>query len=127
MGDLNDGRAGVVQACEELHDFVALRGVQIAGGFVGEDELGILDYGTGDADELLLSAGKLIGEEIFLSDNVEAVENIADQADAFFVRKIAVGEWNFEVFKDGEAVDEVVALEHESDVGFVKLVALFNV
>src|SRR5229473_6220575 len=43
VGDLNDGGSSFVQALEELHDFVALRGVEVAGGLVGEDELGILN------------------------------------------------------------------------------------
>src|ERR1700730_4609651 len=45
VSDLNDGGAAFVEALEELHDFLALSGVEVAGGFVGEDELGILDNG----------------------------------------------------------------------------------
>src|SRR6266851_8322444 len=81
MRDLNDGGAPVVEALEELHDFVALRGVQVAGGLVGEDELGILNDRACYTNELLLAAGKLVGEEIFFADDVEAVENVANQAD----------------------------------------------
>src|SRR5437899_8047480 len=44
MGDLNDGRAAFIEALEELHDFFALRGVQVSGGPVGENELGILNH-----------------------------------------------------------------------------------
>src|SRR5713101_1343713 len=127
MRDLNDGGAPVVEALEELHDFVALRGVEVAGGLVGEDELGILDDRASDANELLLAAGKLVGEEIFFADDVEAVEDIANQADALFVGDIFVGERDFEIFEDGEIVDEVIALEDEADVGFVQLVAFLDV
>src|SRR5216684_6010215 len=127
MRDLNDGGAGVVEALEELHDFIALRGVQVAGGLVGEDELGILDDRARDAHELLLAAGKLVGEEIFLAHDIEAVQGVADQADALFVRNVFVGERDFEVLKDGEIVDQVVALKYEADVGFVQFVALLDV
>src|SRR6266446_9404340 len=68
--NLNDCRASVVESLEELHDLVALRGVQVAGRLVGEDELGILDDRARDANELLLAAGKLVGEEIFFADDV---------------------------------------------------------
>src|SRR6266481_4672187 len=61
--DLNDCRTGVVEALEELHDFFALRRVKITGGFVSQNELGILNHRAGHADELLLAAGKLIGEK----------------------------------------------------------------
>src|SRR5216683_3654597 len=127
MRDLNDGRAAFVQAPEELHDFFALRRVKITGGFVSQNELGILNHRAGHADELLLAAGKLIGEKVFLADNVEAVEDVADQADALLVRNVFVRKRDFEVLEDGEIVDQVIALEDEADVGFVQLVAFFDV
>src|SRR5258708_12688491 len=55
MRDLNDGGAPVVEALEELHDLVALRGVQVAGRLVGEDDLGILDPPRPPATNLLLA------------------------------------------------------------------------
>src|ERR1700688_1227345 len=76
--DLNDGCAAFVQALKELHDFFALRGMQVTGGLVGENELGILNHRARHADELLLAAGKLIGEKVFLPDDIETVENVAD-------------------------------------------------
>src|SRR5260370_40818567 len=106
VGDLNDCRAGFVEALKALHELVALSGVKVAGRLVGEDELGILDDRARDAHKLLLAAGKLVGEEILLADYVEAVEDIANQADALFVRNIFVGERDFEIFEDGEIVDE---------------------
>src|SRR5258708_31738996 len=125
--DLNDGSAGVVQALEELHDFIALRGVEIAGGLVSEDELRILNHRAGHANQLLLSAGKLVGEEVFLADDVEAIEDVADEADALLVRNVFIGERDFEIFEDGEIVDQVIALENEADVGLVQLVAFLDI
>src|SRR3954462_2800761 len=54
--DLDDRRAFVVQLLEQLHDLAALARVQVAGGFVGQNELGLGDHGPRDADELLLTA-----------------------------------------------------------------------
>src|SRR6266404_1198626 len=102
VGDLNDGGAAFVQAFEELHDLVALRGMQISCRLVSKNKLGILNHGAGDANKLLLTARKLIGEEVFLSDDVKAVQNVADQADALFVRNVFVGERDFEIFEDSE-------------------------
>src|SRR6267142_3822904 len=65
VGDLKDGGAAFVEALEELHDFFALRGVQVPSGLVGKNELGILNYGARYSNELLLSAGKLVREQIF--------------------------------------------------------------
>src|ERR1700682_5631753 len=54
--DLNDGGSPIIQAFEKLHDLFTLRGMKIAGGFVREDELGILDDRASHADQLLLTA-----------------------------------------------------------------------
>ena len=101
--------------------------MEIAGGLVGEDEFGMLDYGASYTDELLLAAGELIGVEVFFGDDVEAIEGVADEAGAFFLRDVFVGERDFEIFVDGEVVDEVVGLEDETDVVFVEFVALLVV
>src|ERR1700738_417187 len=112
--DLNDGGAAFVEALEKLHDLFTLRGMKIAGGFVRENQLGILDDRARDADKLLLTAGKLVGEEIFFADDVEAVEDVADQADALFVRHILIRERDFEIFEDRKIVNQMVALENET-------------
>src|SRR2546430_7700042 len=41
MGHLDDRRTLVVQALEELHDLLALGGVQVPGRLIGQDQLGI--------------------------------------------------------------------------------------
>ena len=54
-------RAGFRAAGEEqLDDFVAGRGIEIAGGFVGKDKGGARRDGTGDGDALLLAPRKLL-------------------------------------------------------------------
>src|SRR6266404_205506 len=80
--DLDDRCARVIQPLEQLHDFFALRRVQISGWLIGKDELRTENHGSRHPDELLLASGKLIREEILLADNVEAVEGITNQADA---------------------------------------------
>src|SRR5438874_12228081 len=60
--DLYDGRSLVIQFFEKLHNLFALRGMEIARRLVGKDKLRLLDDCPGDADQLLLSAGKLIWE-----------------------------------------------------------------
>jgi len=126
MGNLNDGGTGIVELLEELHDFFALRGVEIAGGLIGENEFGILDHGAGHANELLLAAGELAGEKILFADDVETIESVADKAGAFFLRNVFVGEGDFKVFVDSEIVDEVIGLKDETDVVLVEFVALLG-
>ena len=54
-----DGGASLVDVMEHLEDFLGGDGVEIAGGFVGENEVGVVEQGAGDADTLLLAAGEL--------------------------------------------------------------------
>ena len=56
-----------VQFAEEFHDAVRSLGVQIAGGFVGQNDLGPVEDGAGDRDSLLLASGKLVGHFVAFS------------------------------------------------------------
>ena len=125
--NLDDASSSFVQLSEKLHDFFTLRGMQVTGGLVGKNQLGALNDGAGDSHELLLPARKLIGEEVLFANDVKAVEDVADEADALFVGDIFIGEGDFEVLEDRQVVDEVVALENEADIGFVKLIALLYI
>ena len=60
MGDHDDGGAGGVEVPEQLEDFVCSFSVQIAGGFIGQDDGGFVEEGAGDGDALLLAAGELV-------------------------------------------------------------------
>ena len=53
--------AHLVQIEEESVDRVARLAVEVAGGFVGEDELGVHDESSGEGDPLLLAARELAG------------------------------------------------------------------
>jgi hypothetical protein len=57
VGDHEDGVAGTVQFAEQADDdfFVGL--IEIAGGLVGENELGLIDERAGDSHALLFTAG----------------------------------------------------------------------
>src|SRR5436190_15351280 len=77
---LDDRGPANVELLEELHDFTGLIRVEVAGGFVGENQPGAGDDGTSDAHELLLTAGQLAGIQILLADNLKAIEHIGDDA-----------------------------------------------
>ena len=89
--------------------------MEIAGGLVGEQERGRMHNCAGDAHELLLAAGELRRKEIFLGNDLKAVENFGDHALAFFLGQVLVGERQVDVLGDGEVVEEVIALEDHAD------------
>ncbi len=49
-----------VEAPQDVHHLLAVLGVEVAGGFVGEDQGGLAHDGAGDGGALLLSAGQLV-------------------------------------------------------------------
>ena len=59
VGNEDDGITLLVEALEEAHDFIAGGGIEVAGGFVGEEDGGVVDEGASDGDALALAAGEL--------------------------------------------------------------------
>ena len=60
VSDYDDGLPkGVPQAEEEGMDVLFGAGIEVAGGFIGKEDGGGLDDGTGNGDALLLASGKL--------------------------------------------------------------------
>ena len=68
----------LVQLLEQLHDFLALARMEIAGRFVGQDQFRIGNDRARDADELLLTAGELARIKILLRHHLEAIERVGD-------------------------------------------------
>ena len=56
MGDQDDRPAGRVELVEKGEDLGAGMAVEVARGFVGEDQRGFGDEGAGHGDPLLLAA-----------------------------------------------------------------------
>ena len=50
-----------VQLAEHLHDLLAGRAVEVAGGLVGQEDRGLVDQRAGDGDALALAARQLVG------------------------------------------------------------------
>ncbi len=46
---------------EKFDDFLAGMGIEVAGGFVGKDEVRLIDQSAGNGDALLLAAGQFVG------------------------------------------------------------------
>src|SRR5207249_1901869 len=127
MGHLDDRRSALVQRPEQLHDFFALRRVEVTGRLVRKDDLGIRDDRARHADQLLLAARELIRVEIFLADDLKAIEDVADHALPILAADIPVRERDLEVLVDREVVEQVVALKYEPYVLLVQLRTLFRI
>ena len=56
-GDQGGHALGLHDGSEQAHDLLGGLGVELAGGLVGEQQLGASGQGAGDRDPLLLAAG----------------------------------------------------------------------
>src|ERR1700736_3047425 len=101
--------------------------MKIASRLVGEQQLWMQDNRTSDTHKLLLTSGKLVGEQILFSDDMKPVQSIAHQAHAFLMRNILVRERHLQIFKHRQIVDQVIALENKADVRLVKFITLLGV
>src|SRR5688572_28097709 len=124
VGDLDDGRALGVQACEQRHDVARLPGMEVAGRLVGQDEPRAGDHGARDSHQLLLAAGELRRIEVLLGHDPEAVERIGDQRLSLVLPDVAVGQRQVEVLGNREVVQQVIALEHEADGALLEVETL---
>ncbi len=110
-GDEKGGVVFFVDFFEELDDFGAGFFVEVAGGFVGEDDFGVVDEGAGDGDALFLAAGEGFCFVVFFVGEFDFGEEFVDVVD-FFAVKVGGEE---DVVEDGEVWFEVEFLEDEAN------------
>jgi len=63
---LHDRHALIIQLAKQLHDLFALTGVQISGGFVGQEQLRVSNDCPRNTDQLLLPPRSWRGYKSFL-------------------------------------------------------------
>ncbi len=64
MRDHDDGLARFIQLGQQGHDLVTGARVEVAGRLIGQNNVRVIDQGSGDRHALLLAAGKLHGPMI---------------------------------------------------------------
>ncbi len=100
---------------QHLHHRIAVRGVEIAGGFVREDDLRIGDERPRHGHALLLAAGELLGHVLRAMREAHFLERHGDAPLALGGGHPPVDERHLHVLRDVQVVDEVEVLEHEAD------------
>jgi hypothetical protein len=98
-----------------------MRGVEITGRFVGEDEFRLRDDSPGNGDPLLLTAGKLLREMVAAVRYLHLFEYFLDPFFAFRARISEVQKRKFDILKNGELIDEVKALKYKTDIRFAQI------
>jgi len=116
VGDEDDG--GLFppgQGGEEIDNGGAGGGVQIAGGFVGEDDGGAMDKGASYGGALELAAGKLVGTVVSTVGELNGVEELASASTGGRGDAASEEERKEHIFFDCESGEKVKELEYEAD------------
>ena len=116
VGDDDDGRAGLVDPVEQLHDPDRGDRVEVAAGLVGQQQRRVVDEGAGDRDALLLAAGELVGVAVELGREADQAQRrrhlLADFGAAGADHLQRVGD----VVVDGPVGEQLEVLEDGADV-----------
>ncbi len=122
--DHDDGGAGAVERVEQLHHGVAVLGIEVTRGLVGEEDGRGAGEGAGDGDALLLTAGELGGQVLGAVAHADLLEGLGHALLALAGGHAAVGEGQLDVLIDREVADEVEGLENEADLAVADAGAL---
>ena len=113
VGDYYDRRpVFFVEPGEEPHYAVGGFGIEVAGGFVRQDELRGVEDGAGDGYALLLAAGELVGHLVRLGAHADRPEHFVDALeDCVAVFPAGAAEHEFEIVPYGAVHQEPEVLE----------------
>ena len=112
MGDHQDtASVSAIDLFDQLQDFHRCGGIQSAGGFVAEQDAGVLYDGPANGRSLLLAAGKLAGKFILM------VFQAQDRDQLIKVQgRITKVSPDFNIFPYGQVGDQVVGLKNVAQV-----------
>ena len=116
VGDENDGGfffSG--ELGDEIDDHGAGGRVEIAGGFVGEKDRGLVDEGTGEGGSLELSTRELVGAMVGAVGELDGFKEIVGTVPSRGVHTSGEEEREKNVFLDRKGGEEVEELENEAD------------
>jgi hypothetical protein len=118
VGDDDEGFSSFGDEGEEqLHDFAAGGGVEVAGGFIGEEQAGVINEGAGDGDALLFSPAQFMRQVV----EAGAEANFFQQAGGAVTGAATADEGGqCHIFQGGQFWEEEVALKDVSHAGIAK-------
>ena len=114
VGD-HDDKAVVSHFFEKIHDLHGCLRVQSAGGLVCQQDLGIVDQGSGDRYTLHLAAGHLVGPFVGLFLEPDFLEGVQSHFPALIRGYAANSQGQLDVLQDRLVRDQVVGLKDEAD------------
>src|SRR3569833_2283705 len=121
MGHHEHRRALLVQNVQHLHDLFAVARVEIAGRLIRQNQLRGSYNRPGYGDTLLLAAGELRRFVPGAWQKIDQLEHLADPRFALRAWHILVEQWKLDVLVDGKILDEIEALENETQIALAQI------
>ena len=125
VGYHDNGCSLFVQFGKQLHYFGTVLGVQVTSRLIGKDDLRVGNNGTGDSYTLLLTSGELLWEVSGTVADVHTFQDIVHHLFAFGSFYFQVSQRQFHILVNIQFVDQVEALEYETDITFTYLCTFF--
>src|SRR5436305_3662088 len=104
-----------VQLLDEVEDLFAGLAVEIAGGLVGQKELGPIHQSACQRDALLLATRKLSGTMAKSRRQSDPFQRFVSQPAALFSRDFGEAQRKLYVFGDRHGGDQIECLKYDSD------------
>lgn len=116
VGGADDGDAFfAVEGFHELDNFLTGFGVEVSGGFIGEDDAGRVGEGSGDGDALLLSAREFEGFIVEPVAEADALEDVGGFLDGVFAAVATKCHREHDILQGAHDSDEVEGLKNVAD------------
>src|SRR5262249_60391176 len=125
VGHHQDGRFGLpAHACEQVHDLRLGGLVEVAGGLVGENNLGVVKEGRGNVDPALLPARDLAGVRSDLVGEADYTRQIPRSQPSRPGHPLTKQGWQSNVVEHGQRGNQAGELKYEADGAVAKSCAL---
>lgn len=132
MSGDDDRLALLVEFEEEVDDVGSIVRIEIPGRFISDDNLGIVDERSSDTDTLCFSSGESLDEGFFLMEESDSRENLGEFLEDVGILVSAHLHSEGDIFADGFGAEELIILEHNSNISpvgeeflFAKCVHIF--
>ena len=115
MGGEQNGGAEPVQLNKQAHQAPAHLWVDISGGLVSEDEIGLADHRACDRDALFFTAGERCGPRVYALTEADPVDQLANIFSIGFSRRAGHPQGQGDVLEHIQMIKEAEILEDHAD------------
>ena len=114
VGDNHHRDVDLVDGLKQLHDVHGHLGVDVAGGLIGNDELGAVGQGAGYCHTLLFTAGKFVRQAVHLILQTDQGQNIWDAGFDLFGRNVGHAHGESHILVHCHGGDQAEILEDDT-------------